>query len=75
MLRGLFMPGGVTQDQVKFYLDLLKKVRETPDWKTFMETGAFNTTVMSGKEYETWVAREEARHIELMRKAGFLAGR
>jgi len=74
MLRGLFMPGGVTQDQVKYYLDLLKKVRETPDWKTFMETGAFNTTVMSGKEYETWVAREEARHVDLMKKAGFLAG-
>jgi len=75
MLRGLFMPGGVTQDQVAYYLDLLKKVRETPDWKTFMETGAFNTTVMSAKEYETWVAREEARHVELMKKAGFLAGK
>jgi len=74
MLRGLFMPGGVTQDQVNYYLDLLKKVRETPDWKTFMETGAFNTTVMSGKEYEVWVAREEARHVDLMKKAGFLAG-
>ncbi|HEY6822362.1 MAG TPA: tripartite tricarboxylate transporter substrate binding protein [Burkholderiales bacterium] len=74
MLRGLFMPGGVTQDQVNYYLDLLKKVRETPDWKTFMETGAFNTTVMSGKEYETWIAREEARHVDLMKKAGFLAG-
>jgi len=73
MLRGIFMAGGVTQDQVNYYLDLLKKVRATPDWKTFMETGAFNTTVMSGKEYAAWVAREEARHVELMKKAGFLA--
>jgi putative tricarboxylic transport membrane protein len=75
MLRGLFMPGGVTQDQVAYYLDLLSKVRETPDWKTFMETGAFNTTVMSGNQYKEWVAREEARHVELMKKAGFLAGK
>jgi tripartite-type tricarboxylate transporter receptor subunit TctC len=74
MLRGLFMPGGVTQDQVNYYLDLLKKVRETPDWKTFMETGAFNQTVMQGNEYKEWVAREEARHVELMKKAGFMAG-
>jgi tripartite-type tricarboxylate transporter receptor subunit TctC len=74
MLRGLFMPGGVTPDQVNFYLDLLKKVRETPDWKTFMETGAFNQTVMQGNEYKEWVAREEARHVELMKKAGFMAG-
>ena len=75
MLRGLFMSGGVTPDQVQYYLDLLKKVRETPDWKGFMETGAFNTTVMSGNDYKEWVAREEARHVELMKKAGFLAGK
>ena len=42
MLRGIFMPAGVTHDQLEFYVDLLKKVRETQDWKDFMETGAFN---------------------------------
>ena len=75
MLRGLFMAGGVTQAQVNYYLDLLKKVRATDDWKKFMETGAFNQTVMSGKEYADWVSREEARHVALMKKAGFMAGK
>jgi len=75
MLRGIFMPGGVTQAQVNYYLDVLKKVRQTEDWKTFMETGAFNQTVMSGKDYENWVSREEARHVALMKKAGFIAGK
>jgi tripartite-type tricarboxylate transporter receptor subunit TctC len=73
MLRGIFMPGGVTADQVQFYVDLLKKVRETPEWKSFLEQGAFNQTTLTGKEYEAWVAREEARHIILMKEAGFLA--
>ena len=73
MLRGIFMPGGVTQEQVDFYVSLLNKVRATPDWKAFMDTGAFNQTVMSGKEFETWVAREEARHFMLMKAAGFIA--
>jgi len=73
MLRGIFMPGGVTQDQVQYYIDVLKKVRETPDWKTFLEQGAFNQTTLNGKAYEDWVAREEARHILLMKEAGFLA--
>ena len=73
MLRGIFMPGGVSAEQVAYYVDLLKKVRETPDWKSFLETGAFNQTTLSGKEYEDWVAREEARHIMLMKEAGFLA--
>ena len=29
MLRGIFMPPGVTQEQVDFYVDLFKKVRAT----------------------------------------------
>jgi len=75
MLRGIFMPGGVTPDQVNYYIGVFKKVMETPDWKTFMEQGAFNQTSLTGKEYADWVAREEARHIALMKSAGFMAGK
>ncbi len=74
MLRGIFMPGGVTPEQVNYYVGVFKKVMETPDWKTFMEQGAFNQTALTGKEYADWVAREEARHIVLMKTAGFMAG-
>ena len=75
MLRGIFMAAGVSPDQVQYYVDLLKKVRETPDWKDFMEKGAFNQTALNGKEYADWVAKEEARHMMLMKAAGFLAGK
>jgi len=73
MLRGIFMPPGVTPEQVSFYVDLLKKVRDTPEWKKFMEDGAFNQTSMSGKEYTAWVEKNEKLHRELMKEAGFLA--
>src|SRR5262245_22518066 len=72
MLRGIFMPGGVSQDQVAYYVDLLKKVQQTPEWKDYIEKGAFNTTSLEGKAYADWVAKEEQRHIELMKAAGFL---
>ena len=73
MLRGIFMPGGVTADQVKYYVDLLEKVRQTPEWKKFMEDGAFNQTAITGKEYADWVANAEKLHYGLMKEAGFLA--
>jgi len=73
MLRGIFMPPGVTQEQVDYYVDLMKKVRETPEWKQLMHDGAFNQTFMSGAEYAKWVDTEEKRHHELMKDAGFLA--
>ena len=73
MLRGIFMPPGVTQEQVNFYIDLFKKVRETADWKKFMADGAFNQTFMTGKEYVAWLEKNEALHKQLMGEAGFLA--
>ncbi len=72
MLRGIFMPGGVGQDVVDFYIDLFKKVRETPEWKDLMKNGAFNTTFMTGADYAKWVETEEKRHQTLMKDAGFL---
>ena len=62
MLRGFFMPPGVTPEQVAYYVDLFKKVRETPEWKKLMKDGAFNQTFMTGDEYAKWVEKEEARH-------------
>jgi len=74
MLRGIFMAPGVTEDQKVFYVNLMKKVRQTPEWKDFMEKGAFNTTTLMGDDYRTWVGKEEQRHLQLMKEAGFLAG-
>ena len=39
-----------------------------------MQDGAFNTTALNGKQYADWVAKEEARHVQLMKAAGFIAG-
>ena len=75
MLRGIFMPGGVTQAQVDYYIGVFKKAMATPEWTTFMEQGAFNQTSLTGKEYADWVAREETNHYALMKGAGFLAGK
>jgi len=73
MLRGFFTSPKATKEQVDFYVDLLKKVRETPEWQTLMKDGAFNQTMMVGPEYTAWVANEEKRHQALMKDAGFLA--
>jgi putative tricarboxylic transport membrane protein len=73
MLRGVFMPAGVTKDQTDFYVNMLKKVRETPEWKDYMEKGAFNQTSMSGEEFAKWLGAAENMHRGLMKDAGFLA--
>ena len=73
MLRGIFMPAGATPDQLNFYVELFKKIRATPDWKDYMEKGAFNQTFMSGADFTKWLGAAENTHRELMKEAGFIA--
>ena len=73
MLRGVMMAPGVTAAQTAFYVELMKKVRETADWKDFMEKGAFNTTSLSGADFVKWLAAAEITHRILMTEAGFMA--
>jgi tripartite-type tricarboxylate transporter receptor subunit TctC len=75
MLRGIFMAPGVTPDQVAFYENLLTKVRATPEWKDYLEKGAFNPTYMSGAPFKKWLEGAEATHKTLMTEAGFLAAK
>ncbi|CEG10383.1 Tripartite tricarboxylate transporter family receptor [Afipia felis] len=73
MLRGFFMAPGATPEQVAYYVDLMKKVRETPEWAQLMKDGAFNQTALSGAEYLKWVDNAEKTHETLMKDAGFIA--
>ena len=73
MLRGIFMAPGVAPDQLAYFVDLMKKVRDTPDWKEYMEKGAFNQTTMSGAEFTKWLTAAEGLHRQLMTEAGFLS--
>jgi tripartite-type tricarboxylate transporter receptor subunit TctC len=73
MLRGIFMPPGVTPEQVAYYVDVFKKLRATPEWKDFMQKGAFNQTFMTGPEFNDWLGKNEQMHRVLMKEAGFLA--
>jgi tripartite-type tricarboxylate transporter receptor subunit TctC len=72
MLRGIMTAPGVSKDAVDYYVDLLKKVRETPEWKAYMEKGAFNQSFMTGGEFNNWLTKAAAEHRQLMEKAGFL---
>ena len=73
MLRGIFMPPGVTPEQVAFYTGLFKKVRALPEWKDFMDKGAFNQTVLTGPDFFDWLGKNEQLHRVLMKEAGFIA--
>lgn len=74
MLRGIFGAPGLQPAQVAFHVDMLNRLRDTPEWKRLMREGAYNPTFMTGQPFAEWLEGEEQRHRELMQSAGFLAG-
>ncbi len=73
MLRGIFLPGGATADQIAFYVDLFKKIVATPEWREYVDTNALKETFLTGAAFRKFLEEDEKRHRELMTSAGFVA--
>ena len=59
-------------DQTAVYVDMLKKIRETPEWKDYMEKGAFNQTFMTGADFSKWLdgAAVSYTHLDVYKRQG-----
>ena len=72
MLRGIFGAPGMPKDATDWYVALLKKVTETPEWKKYMDDGALKPAFATGDEYVKWLVGAEELHRDLMTKGGLL---
>jgi tripartite-type tricarboxylate transporter receptor subunit TctC len=72
MLRAFFLPPGTNKDQAQYYVDLLKKVVATPEWKEYIERNALKETFLSGADFVKFLEKDDAYHRSLMKEAGFL---
>jgi putative tricarboxylic transport membrane protein len=72
MLRGIFGAPGITKDQQAFYTDVLKKVTETSEWKTYISDNGLKAAYLTGADYVKWVGEQEAIHKDLMTKGGLI---
>jgi len=72
MLRGIFAAPGITKDQQDFYLNVMKKVTETPEWKKYVTDMGLKAAFLSGPEYVKWLEEKEKMTKDLMSKGGLL---
>ncbi len=75
MLRVFMMPGGITPDQQKYYVELMRKIVATPEWKEYLERNALKSEFLAGKPLEDFLARDENAHRDILKEAGFMAAR
>jgi putative tricarboxylic transport membrane protein len=72
MLRGIFGAPGISKETQAWYMDLFKKVAETPEWQEFTNTGGLKRAFLTGPEFARWLEDTEALHKDLMTTGGLL---
>jgi tripartite-type tricarboxylate transporter receptor subunit TctC len=73
MLRAMFLPGKVAPEVTAFYVDLFKKVSQTPEYKEYMEKQALKPVWYSGAEMVKFLEEDDTLNKNLMTEAGFVA--
>src|SRR5215831_3492996 len=71
MLRAMFLPGKVTDEQKAFYVDLFKKVSQTAEFKDYMEKQALKPAFLTGAALLKFLEEDDALNRNLMIEAGF----
>ena len=72
MLRAMFLPGKVSADVVAFYVDLFKKLTQTPEYKEYMEKQALKPVFLTGKDMLNFLEEDDTLNKNLMIEAGFV---
>jgi putative tricarboxylic transport membrane protein len=73
MLRGVFAAGGITPQQGAWHEAFLARVRQTPEWREFMQRGALKDMALTGPAYVEWLESAERFHFVLMRESRLIA--
>jgi putative tricarboxylic transport membrane protein len=72
MLRGIFGAPGMPKEAQEWYVNVLQKVTETPEWRDFADKGGLKQAFLAGPELVKWLADTASLHKDLMTKGGLL---
>ena len=68
----MLLPGGVSEEQRAFYVELLRKVSQTPEFKAYIERNALVPTFLEGQALQDYIAQDTARVTPVFEDAGWL---
>jgi putative tricarboxylic transport membrane protein len=70
--RTVWLPGRVTAQQTAFYVDLLKKVQEQPEWKEYIERTSQSSVFLTGAEFAKFMNEDIERVHKIASENGWL---
>jgi tripartite-type tricarboxylate transporter receptor subunit TctC len=73
--RTVWLPSKVTPDQVTFYINLMKKVQEQPEWKEYVTHTSQTSTFIAGDEFAKFIKEDVARVHKIASEEGWLVSK
>ncbi len=70
--RTVFLPGNVSKDQVAYYVELMKKVQATPEWKEYIERTSQTDTFLAGNDFAKFITEDSERIRKIAAENGWL---
>ena len=70
--RTVFMPGDVSPEQRAFYVELMRKVTEAPEFKAYVAQNALVPTFLQGEQLTAYIEQDTARVTPVFQEAGWL---
>jgi putative tricarboxylic transport membrane protein len=72
MLRGIFGTPGITKEQQGYYVNVMKKVTETPEWQKYISDMGLKGAYLTGPDYVKWLEEKDKMTKDLMAKGNLL---
>jgi putative tricarboxylic transport membrane protein len=68
--RGLILPPDVPEEAQQWWIETMKKVVETPEWKEYIEKNSLTENVRYGEEFATFLDNTQNTFEEILREKG-----
>ena len=72
--RGIFGPGGMSEDAVSFWCDVFSKVIEDEDWANgYLANNGLTSKFIAGDDFSTFIDGEAAKYETVLNSLGLMA--
>jgi len=70
--RTIWLPGGVKPEEQKYWVDVMKKVVETPEWKEYVERTSQTSSFAAGADFDKLIKQDIERTNRIGHDQGWI---
>jgi len=68
--RGLVLPPGVPKEAQQWWIETVKKVVATPEWKAYIDKQLLTENVLYGEDFRAFLVKTQGTFADILRKSG-----